>query len=148
MNSRGQIIVEVGMSGKGRSMMVLRPRMPRTSNQNKFYTIDEDDGEAIWKLSRDHNPEFEAEIAALCHALFEIFDLGTPNVHDMADLGSAIEDHIDDLIYAAPREEKDMPFSRPAIVGGGTVIATNPRDGRQETIDVEVTESGLLIARQ
>lgn len=96
-----QIAAKLGYWDK-KPAIILKASVPRSANNNKRYNIFLDQ---IWLYSEDHYeqatpdmpPTYEHYMLAKCLELYDLFDLGTPNSRQLAELAWLIQDSIDQL---------------------------------------------------
>lgn len=136
---RGQIIRELGRDEDGKAVMILRPKVERTSNRGVTCVLLEQD---LWKLTPEFNPEFAADMMELTKQLFERFDLGEATTRNMAELASVIQEGIGEVLFAKPVEEE-----RGDVIGEGRIIETCRDTNHQDTFGFEITDSGLFVAK-
>ena len=96
-----QIAAKLGYWDK-KPAIILKASVPRSANRDKRHIIFLDQ---IWMYSEDHYeqieenmpPTFEHYMMAKCLDLYQLFDLGTPNSRQLAELAWLIQDSIDQL---------------------------------------------------
>ncbi len=105
-----QITTQFGYWEK-KPALILKPRVPRSSNAGKRYLITLDQA---WMYSEDHYeqvspkmpPTYQEYIFAKALELYELFDLGsTPTTRQLAEVAWLIMDAIDSLVNMPPYEE-------------------------------------------
>ena len=58
----------------------------------------------LWQYSYDHNENFDRNMYWLCSAIMDRFGLGIVTSQKMAEIATVIEDGIDDLLKAPPKQ--------------------------------------------
>lgn len=123
-----EIAAELGYY-RNQPVICLKPRVERSSNKNKRYLVGM---QQLHYWSEEHNESFEAQLFNVGHQIYELFDLGTPNSRQLADVATAIQSRIDDLIKMPP----DRP--RRVTVGEATIKA----DGEEMTAEIRDKVNG------
>jgi hypothetical protein len=127
-----QIARELGYWEK-KPAIILKASVPRSANKDKRYVILFDH---IWQYTEDfYEPldatmpkTFEGFMMAKALDLYELFDLGTPNSRQLAEVAWLIQDSIDQL--------KDMPpyHKQKKVVGEATMEIDGTR------VEAEISE--------
>ena len=103
---RGQLAAEIGY-WEDKPAIILKAKVPRESNKVRRYIIKMDE---VWIYSEDHYeqlsekmpPTFESFMMHKCLDLYELFDLGTPNSRQLAEVAWLIQDSIDSMMKLPP----------------------------------------------
>jgi hypothetical protein len=106
-----QIATEFGYWEK-KPALILKAKVPRSGNKDKRYVIKLDE---VWIYSEDHYEQirpdmpktYESFMMHKCLDLYELFDLGTPDARQLAEVAWLIEDAIDSLINMPPQGEME-----------------------------------------
>jgi len=132
----GQVVKyldRMDVDGDDQVVLVLAPKVPRTSNRNKRYVIYHSD---LWKFSEEENDDFVSYMFRVCMDVHELFDLGIPSTRNMAELAELIQGGIEQLLDGIP--DPDLPGDK-TFVGEGEIILNGERRY------LGATESGLLV---
>jgi len=132
----GQIIKyldRMEVDGDDQVVLVLAPKVPRTSNRNKRYVISHRD---LWKFSEEENEKFHQYMFLVCMNVHELFDLGIPSTRNMAELAELIQGGIEQLLDGIP--DPNLPGDN-IFVGEGKAVINGQKH------NVGITESGLMI---
>jgi len=129
----GQIAAELGYWDK-KPAIVLKAKRSRSANKDKRYLILLDQ---IWMYSEDHYeqltkkmpPTYESFMLHKCLDLYELFDLGTPNTRQLAEVAWLIQDSIDQLMKLPPYEARRR------------VVAEAVASINGHTFETEITEN-------
>jgi hypothetical protein len=123
-----QIAADLGYWDK-KLAIILKAAVPRSANKDKRYIILFDH---IWQytedfyeqLHKDMPPTFEGFMLAKTLDLYELFDLGTPNSRQLAEVAWLIQDSIEQLKDLPPDfKEKKVVGEAKMTIDGTTVIA-------------------------
>ena len=126
-----QIAAKLGYWDK-KPAIILKASVPRSANKDKRYTIFLDQ---IWLYSEDHYerikedmpPTFEDYMMAKCLDLYQLFDLGTPNSRQLAELAWLIQDSIDQLKDMPPWHKRKKVIGEASMTIDGTKVAAEVR---------------------
>ena len=127
-----QIAAKLGYWDK-KPAIILKPSVPRSANRDKRHIIFLDQ---IWMYSEDHYerikedmpPTFEHYMMAKCLDLYQLFDLGTPNSRQLAELAWLIEDSIDQLVKMPPYHKRKKVVGEASMTIDGTKVAAEVRE--------------------
>lgn len=109
--------------------MVLLASTPRSANKEKRYLIKMDE---IWLYSEEHYEPvtekmprtFESFMMHKCLDLYELFDLGSPNSRQLAEVAWTIQDGIDQLVRMPPTEPRKQVIGEAKMTIDGTTVET------------------------
>ena len=132
VGTTGELEAELGYWNK-KPAIVLKAKYPRESNKNQRYLIPLDH---IWVYSEDHYErvaahmpkDFESFMLAKSFVLYELFDLGTPNSRQLAEVAWLIQDSIDQLMKMPPLQQKKKVVAEATATIGGEKFTTQVTD--------------------
>jgi len=113
--------------------IVLIAAVPRSGNSHIRYCIFLD---VIWLYSQDHYEQvtpdlpatYEHYMFAKCLELYDLFDLGTPNSRQLAELTWLIQDSIDRLVDMPPYHKRKKVVGEASMTIDGTKVAAEVRE--------------------
>ncbi|MBN2251076.1 MAG: hypothetical protein JW724_03260 [Candidatus Altiarchaeota archaeon] len=141
----GQVSFRMEMieaDGDEQVVLMLGPKVERTSNRNKRYVIFCRD---LWRYTQEMNPEgFEAYVGQVCTDVWDVLDLGIPSAQDKFQLASLVQHTIDLLSDCIADSEKDADKT---LTGEGVITLVDRQRNHAEQFNVAMTKGGLMVVQ-
>ena len=82
----------------------------------------------LHEWSEGHNSTFEAHLMRIGYQIYALFDLGIPNSKKLADIASAIQSRIDDLIKMPPLDPVYKQVGEAKVTAAGETFEHGIKD--------------------